>query len=96
MKDLIERLRNFVDPLKHEAADAIEKLEAENAALKAELAAREQKPPKEDYCMAHGVYFDTRYGCQFCAASLQRTQLAAPGAMPATERVYDPLPKGRV
>lgn len=71
MKDLINRLRRNVTwvPGKHyatqleeimdEAAPAFEKLEAENAALKAELAAmREQKPvaywvPKaEQFCFA--------------------------------------------
>ena len=39
MKDLIERLRSHATPFAHEAADALERLEAENAQLKAELAA---------------------------------------------------------
>lgn len=49
MKDLIERLRSHATPFAHEAADALERLEAENAQLKAELAARwlpiESAPP---------------------------------------------------
>ena len=34
MKDLIERLRSHATPFAHEAADALERLEAENAQLK--------------------------------------------------------------
>ena len=46
--------------LMNEAADAIEKLEAENAQLKAELAAmRDQKPVAWGWKKSNGVIYDT-------------------------------------
>lgn len=72
MKYLINKLRRNVawvpgknyatqlEEIMDEGADAIEKLEAENAQLKAELAAmRDQKPVAWGWKKSNGVIYDT-------------------------------------
>lgn len=90
MQDLINRLRNSrsCDDLCDEAAENIENLEAENAALRSELdAVREQKPVAWGIAETEQIFFGGPDAKPF--ANAWKPLYAAPGASPQPVQVRE-------